>query len=443
MMRHTAKFLLLLLVLFGCHSRNSGQPARNPGSVFENMETGSKASYAAGEVKLQSGVWLLTDALIGRMEGDAKNDKAAMRLKPGGMAETRFDFTAQSATGAVQYADYGNDKGGALTVYYSTDRGAHWQATGRKITAASHLQRYTFTLPLEQPLRLRFVNTGTGRMNLDDVAISGKTSPMNSDTVAVPDTSATPTVTGRDDNMALGNPSKAGKNKDNYLMVKPQYALSYNSSKGIPNWVSWHFNKEWLGDADRCNCFAPDPSLPEGFTKVLSSTYTGSGFNRGHLCPSADRSGNASDNEATFLMTNMAPQSPNLNQKTWKGLEDYCRRLAEHGMELYIIAGSYGEGGVGKNGDAKVIGGKVHVPAHFWKIVVVLPEGDNDIARINKDTRVIAVDMPNVPEVSKRNWNFYQTTVRTIEQATGYKFFTNLPADVQQALKYKQDGQRK
>lgn len=410
--------------------------------VFENIETGAKGSYAPEKVQLGSGLWQLNDALIGRTQQDVKNGNAALRIKPGGLAETDFNITAQTTTGAVQFADYGNDKGAALTVYYSADNGAHWQMAGKDAPANAGLKRFSFKIPEKEALRLRFVNTGTGRMNLDDVEISGKTTPGSPATTPTASAPAQAQLPGRDDNMALGNPSKAAKDKDNYLLVKPQYALSYNSSKGMANWASWHLSAAWIGNADRCNCFAPDASLPTGFTKVLTSHYTGSGFDRGHLCPSADRSANAADNEATFLMTNMAPQSPQLNQKTWKGLEEYCRRLADRGMELYIIAGGYGTGGVGSNGDAKKIGGVVSVPAHFWKIVVVLPQGDNDLKRITAATRVIAVDMPNVPEVSARNWNFYQTTVSAIEQATGYHFFSNLPPAVQVALKEKQDGQR-
>src|SRR5690242_19881803 len=43
-------------------------------------------------------------------------------------------------------------------------------------------------------------------------------------------------------NLLLGNPSGATQepaNKDNFLMIKPFFALSYNDSKGTPNWVSW------------------------------------------------------------------------------------------------------------------------------------------------------------------------------------------------------------
>ena len=129
----------------------------------------------------------------------------------------------------------------------------------------------------------------------------------------------TAAVTGptRDDNMAMGNPSKATTNdndKDNYLLVKKQYAMSYNNSKGMANWVSWHLSTAWMGNADRCNCFSADESLPDGFFMARSTNYLSTGFDRGHLCPSADRSASDADNAATFLMTNMSAQAPILNE---------------------------------------------------------------------------------------------------------------------------------
>jgi endonuclease G len=62
--------------------------------------------------------------------------------------------------------------------------------------------------------------------------------------------------------LTLENPSNAAAtDPNNYLMVKPQYALSYNNSKGIPNWVSWQLNENWLGSVDRDDKFRPDPTL--------------------------------------------------------------------------------------------------------------------------------------------------------------------------------------
>jgi endonuclease G len=124
--------------------------------------------------------------------------------------------------------------------------------------------------------------------------------------------SATPADQIRDDNLAMGNPSGAVtdvNSPSNYLIVKDQYALSYHRDRGTPNWVSWHLNKGWLGDAPRQDNFTSDNTLPAGWFRADAASYSGSGFDRGHNCPSADRTSSVTDNSATFLMTNMIPQA--------------------------------------------------------------------------------------------------------------------------------------
>lgn len=237
-------------------------------------------------------------------------------------------------------------------------------------------------------------------------------------------------------NAALGNPSGATTsdgNKNNYLLVKPQYVLSYNNDKGGPNWVSWHLQASDIGDVERQNNFHPEQSLPTGFKRVTPDDYTGTGFDRGHVCNSKDRTATEADNSETFSMANMLPQTPDLNRQVWESLESYSRSLAQRGSDLYIIAGGYGS--------AKTIGktNKVNVPTNCWKIIVVLPSG-RDITQADKSTRVIAVDMPNVQGISQDTWSKYATTVRDIEQKTGYHFLTDLPQDVQDALKSKKDA---
>ena len=85
--------------------------------------------------------------------------------------------------------------------------------------------------------------------------------------------------------LLLGNPSCATTsvtNLNNYLMIKPQYALSYNNSKGTPNWVSWQLNQSWLGIVDRQNNFRPDGMLPTEFARITPTIYAGSGYDKGH-----------------------------------------------------------------------------------------------------------------------------------------------------------------
>ncbi len=237
-------------------------------------------------------------------------------------------------------------------------------------------------------------------------------------------------------NLPFGNPSNATantSNANNYLMENPSYTLSYNRDKAIPNWTAWRLTKNDLGEASRQNNFRPDDRLPDGWTRVTPSDYTGSGFDRGHLCPSADRSNSVEANSATFLMTNITPQTPELNQGPWEKLETYSRSMARREGNLYIIAGNYGGSNRVKN--------KITIPTNFWKIVVVIPPGAN-AASINANTRVIAVDMPNIGGIKEKNWRDYKTTVRQIEQKTGDNFFSNLPQKLQDALETKSDNRQ-
>lgn len=266
-------------------------------------------------------------------------------------------------------------------------------------------------------------------------------------TPVVPPPPTPPTTTPNPEptvHLTMGNPSGATAdvaNFSNYLMMKPQYALSYHRDRGIPNWVSWHLDNTWLGSTSRQDDFRADTSLPSGWYRVTQSDYdyATNGFDRGHNCPSGDRTNSVANNSATFLMTNMIPQAPNNNQKTWVGLEDYCRTLVGKGNELYIIMGNYGSGGTGNQGlKTTIAGGKITVPANVWKVVVVLPQGENDLSRVTTSTRVIAVNTPNNNNVSTA-WDIYRTTVDAIEAATGYNLLSNLPEALQATLEAKKD----
>jgi len=244
----------------------------------------------------------------------------------------------------------------------------------------------------------------------------------------------------RSPNIRFGLPSAAKadpEQREDYLIERPQYTLSYNAKTKFPNWVSWRLRKTDIGKAQRVP-FEPDPLLPKGFAKVTSNTYNGSGFDRGHMCPAHDRSSDQKDIEATFYMTNIVPQSPNSNQKGWERLESYCRELAHKGHVLYIVCGPQGVGGTGKDGPKDEIGkGKIEVtvPAKLWKVILVLP---NEDAEPRKNTRVIAVVMPNDQSVGF-DWSKYRVSVKHVEKLTGYKFFANLPEELAAELKGRVD----
>lgn len=245
------------------------------------------------------------------------------------------------------------------------------------------------------------------------------------------------------ENMTMGNPSAAIADPYyywNYLVTKTQFSMSYHRDRGTPNWVSWHLDDTWLGSTARQDNFRTDAALPSGWYRVTSTDYTSSGFDRGHNCPSADRTYSVEDNGATFLMSNMIPQAPVNNQQTWANLENYCRKLVSQGNECYIIMGSYGTGGSGSAGTKSTIaGGKVTVPNRIWKVILVLTKGSDDANRVTTSTRVIAINTPNINTTSS-SWGTYRTTVDAIEQATGYNLLSSVPSAIQSTIESRVDS---
>jgi endonuclease G len=245
-----------------------------------------------------------------------------------------------------------------------------------------------------------------------------------------------------DVHLTMGNPGNATTDinqPSNYLMMKPEFALSYNRDLGRPNWVSWHLSDEWIGTLTRVDTFRPDPQVPPEWYRVQSFDFSGSGFDRGHMTPNADRDKETSSpiNQATFLMSNMVAQAPGNNQGPWAAFESYLRTLVTNeGDEIYIVSGPVGMGGTGSNGGVTntVANGHVTVPSSTWKVALVLPKGDNDISRVSCSTRTIAVIMPNLDSIRNNIWQDYLTTVDAVEALTGYDLFSNVPQQYQACI---------
>jgi DNA/RNA endonuclease G (NUC1) len=252
------------------------------------------------------------------------------------------------------------------------------------------------------------------------------------------------------EHMVMGNPSGAVTDVNtplDYLMMKPQYALSYNNDKGTSNWTSWHLDSTWVtGVSDRQNDFRSDDTLPPSFKHVSNgyrfATY---GFDRGHMTPSADRTSSIADNSATFLMTNMVPQASGNNQGPWNNLEGYIRtQLSGSQNELYIVSGGTGVGGNSTTGHWDNIidtaGNSVTVPQWTWKVVMVLPNADgDDVARVDTSTRTFAVIMPNNDNIRPDDWKKYLATVDQVEALSGYNFFSKVPENIQNVIEARLD----
>lgn len=236
--------------------------------------------------------------------------------------------------------------------------------------------------------------------------------------------------------LQLGVPdASSATSTTRYLSLKPQFAMSYDSTHKVPNWVSWELNAASLGPAARTTSFHQDSTLPAGMPQASNTDFTYSGFDRGHLCPSADRTDSDDDNYATFVLTNVVPQAADSNRGPWEKLEAYERTLANAGKELTIIAGGlYGP-------FPRTIGKGVAVPDAMFKVIVVADAPGAQA--VTTSTRVIAVVIPNDDgQVAQTDdWKQFRTSARAIETQSGLDFMSDVPRSIQDTLETQVDAQ--
>jgi endonuclease G, mitochondrial len=341
-------------------------------------------------------------------------------VSPGGntlLTVTVIPATTPPSTGISVTGNLSNIGGAASQIFF--DNG-----TNGDVTSGDNVFSLLATVP---------VGTTGGTRNIPAVATDAQARTVNlnqSITINAP-------LPGEDP-LLFGNPSNATTdlaNENNYLMEKPQYSLSYNRSKATANWTAWRLDSSWIGSTNRQDDFRPDSSLPAGWYQVLDTDYSGSGYDRGHLCPSGDRTNSIPNNSATFLMTNMMPQLAANNQGPWEEFESYCRTLAGQGNEIYIMSGPSGNIGT-------IAQGRVVVPAVTWKVVLVIPNGTTDLQRVSKATRAFGIIVPNQPPLDiNAPWRNFRVTVDTVENLTGYDFLTSIPKMSQEIIERRRDIQ--
>jgi endonuclease G len=226
----------------------------------------------------------------------------------------------------------------------------------------------------------------------------------------------------------LGVPTD-GDASDDALLDEAAFLVSYNPRRRAANWVAWRLEASDMGHLSRHALrFRPDPGLPDGVYRVTSRDYTDSGYDRGHLCPFADRNGDAEVGARTFLLTNTTPQRRELNSGPWEKLETYERvRASAPGATLFIVAGGVFDD------HPPTIGHGVSVPRSTFKIVVALEKGQGP-GDVTPATPTVAVEMPNERDVLHRDWQDFVTSIDRVERDTGYDFLSAVPVDVQAVL---------
>jgi len=154
----------------------------------------------------------------------------------------------------------------------------------------------------------------------------------------------------------------AGKTRD---ICYSGFALKHSGLTRTPLYAAEHLTRDRLSQAKgmkRNSKFYPDPNIPASERAELRH-YARSGYDRGHVAPSADMFDVKSQQEC-FSLANMVPQVPENNRGAWEGIESAVRKLAKDKGELYVVTGPVFQGD-----NLQRIGGAVMVPTRLYKAV--------------------------------------------------------------------------
>jgi endonuclease G len=198
--------------------------------------------------------------------------------------------------------------------------------------------------------------------------------------------------------------------KDVNIYQRDGYVLSYNEEHEQANWVYYRININDLVCVDdslakRKNYLKEDKGIETG--SALLDDYKKTGFDRGHLKPSASERCDQNQMDETFLMSNMSPQYPSLNRGIWKRLESNVRDSVLASDSVVVITGPILTSGLDKIGD-------VSIPEYFFKIIRVYKNGNEYL---------YSYLIPNLLDKnSYKKLEQYLVDLRKIEYYSGIKF---------------------
>ena len=210
------------------------------------------------------------------------------------------------------------------------------------------------------------------------------------------------------------------------------YSVFYDAANLMPRWVAYPLNSSLCGDGKRSDKWEenPDPKIPQQYQPYTDSSWGVSGYDRGHMVPSADRVVNPQANWQTFYPTNIAVQNSQFNQNLWGNLESMVRAWSGECDTLYVVTGVVPS-------ESRFIvdrgGNRVNVPEGFYKALLKgnVEKDDKGNPSGMKYTSAIAFYFKNESQPSSKVSASMAMSVAALESKVQMNFFINLPAQYQ------------
>lgn len=226
---------------------------------------------------------------------------------------------------------------------------------------------------------------------------------------------------------------KAGKIISHYASGILNYTVDWHADKKHSRWVAFTFtaenskqnwdrnnwsNTEWKGDP-----FQPDPAFPQQEQIGIKELFN-TGYDRGHLCASADRLNSKDCNEQTFYMTNMSPQIRKFNQQDWVDLEGLVQNWGRSNTfrdTLFVVKG----GTIRDDQILRYIKSEIPVPKYYFMALMCKKSGTYKAIGFWVEHKSYGGN----PDVSS-----WAISIDELEKKTGIDFFCNLPDRIENPI---------
>ncbi|MBU2928798.1 DNA/RNA non-specific endonuclease [Winogradskyella psychrotolerans] len=194
-----------------------------------------------------------------------------------------------------------------------------------------------------------------------------------------------------------------------HVVHHQNYSLSYSEPHEQAEWVAYELKASHLSSTNHKRpYFEIDEAVKTGAAHWRN--YKNSGYDRGHLCPAADRRFTQEAHDETFLTSNISPQEHKFNAGVWNRLEQKTRYWAKKNDGVFVVTGGVLEDNLKSIGDEEV-----SVPNQFYKVILDHTKGEIKMLAFLMDHK--DSDLP-----------LYQfvVSVDEVERLTGIDFFPEL-----------------
>jgi len=203
------------------------------------------------------------------------------------------------------------------------------------------------------------------------------------------------------------------------LLKSDAFISAFDSARGLPAWVAYRLSPPRYNQAYQRPDDDPFYADTDAAVVVHPDDYKYSGYDRGHMAPAyaiSTRYGSDAVLE-TFKMSNIVPQLPNLNRRSWKNAELYlAKKFSSRQEATYIVCGPIFDSNRTFLNQSS-LGRKIEIPDAFFMMAIGITGNTYE---------TFSIVLPQTVD-STADYRDYAVSIDYIESKTGIDFYHELP----------------